>query len=165
MYNKPMNELQEKPLLYLATDHGGFALKEQAKQWLDEWEYEYHDLGANTLDPDDDYTTYAFPLAEKVSAAFAANPETTVRGVLFCRSGGGMSIAANKVKGVRAVPVYSAKEAQHARNDNHANVISLAGDWTTPEIAKQTLKAFLETPGSKETRHLRRLAQIATYKT
>jgi ribose 5-phosphate isomerase B len=155
--------METKPFIYLAADHGGFELKEQAKQWLTEWGYEFQDLGAESLVPDDDYTTYTFPLAEEVSNALKENPESNVRGVLFCRSGGGMAIAANKVKRVRAVPVYSVKEAKHARRDNHANIISLSGDWTTPEVAKETLQAFLETPGSTETRHLRRLQHIAAY--
>lgn len=155
--------MKVRPLVYLAADHGGFELKEKAKQWLDEWGYQYQDLGADELIPDDDYTTYAFPLAEKVAAAFTENPDSIVRGVMFCRSGGGMTIAANKVKKVRAVPVYSPKEAAHARNDNHANVISLAGDWTDDATAKETLRTFLETPGSTETRHLRRLQHIAAY--
>jgi ribose 5-phosphate isomerase B len=158
-----MNESSKNILVYLAADHGGFELKEKAKQWLDEWGYQYQDLGASEFEAADDYTTYAFPLSEKVGAAFAENAESTVRGVLFCRSGGGMTIAANKVKHIRAVPVYSPKEAKHARNDNHANVISLAGDWTDETTAKETLKAFLETPGSTEERHLRRLQHISAY--
>lgn len=151
-----------KPIIFLAADHGGFELKEEVKSWLQEWKYDYTDLGAHEFKADDDYPDYAFQLAEQVSKETKGGNED-VFGILVCRSGGGMTIAANKVKGVRAVPVYNPQEAAHARNDNHANVISLSGDWTDQETAYQTVKAFLQTPPSAESRHIRRLVKIIDY--
>jgi ribose 5-phosphate isomerase B len=145
--------------IYLGADHGGFELKEKIKLWLDEWGFKYQDQGALELNPDDDYPDFSFAVAEKVAAA---ESEATT-GILLCRSGGGMVVAANKVPGIRAVLVSSAKEAVHAKEHDHANIISLAGDWTEPEVVKETVKAFLETPYSDAARHQRRVQKIKDY--
>lgn len=161
--------MDDKPVVYLGADHGGFALKEQVKSWLTEWGYSYQDLGAHQLDPDDDYPQFALAVAEAVAAqrpelaAESAPPMAPALGVLLCRSGGGVIIAANKVSGIRAVQVNNPQEAMHAKEHNDANVISLAADWLSPEAAELTLKAFLTTPFTQEIRHVRRLAQISNY--
>lgn len=144
--------------VYLGADHGGFELKQQIKQWLTEWGVSFQDLGSAQLQPDDDYPDYALAVAEHV-----AQSSTEAVGVLVCRSGGGMTIAANKVKGIRAVPVYEPEQAVHAKTDDHANIISLAGDWTLPDQAKSTLRAFLETAPNQDERHLRRIRKIEAY--
>jgi ribose 5-phosphate isomerase B len=84
---------------------------------------------------------------------------------LVCRSGGGMTITANKVPGVRAVPVYEPRQASHAVMHDHVNVISLAGDWITESQAKATLQTFLESQPSQEERHVRRVEAITKYET
>lgn len=144
--------------VYVGADHGGFALKEEVKKWLLAWGYQVEDVGASVLNDDDDYPTFAFALAQAV-----ATDDNQSRGVLCCRSGGGMAVAANKVAGIRAVPVYSPKQAAHAVNDDHANVITLAGDWMTLEEAQETLKAFITTMPSQEERHQRRVDAIKAY--
>lgn len=157
-----------KPTIILGADHGGFTLKEKAKTWLENWGYNYEDVGALTLDPEDDYTRYAFAVAEKVAAAgseFQAGgmqPPPAI-GLLFCRSGGGMAIAANKIMGIRAVELPTTEAARHARTDNDANVGSLAGDWLSDNQAETIIKTFLTTPFSGAERHGRRLAQIRDY--
>lgn len=146
-------------MIYLGADHGGYELKEQARQWLDDWGYEYQDLGAFELDPNDDYPDYAIPVAESV-----AQDETEQSiGVLLCRSAGGVTIAANKVAGARAVAVRSEDEARHAREHNNANIIALSGDWLSPDEAQQVLQNFLETEFTGAERHQRRLTDIAKY--
>jgi ribose 5-phosphate isomerase B len=168
---------QIQPVIFLGADHGGFALKEQVKTWLTEWGYTFQDLGTHQLDPDDDYPQFAFAVAEAVAARPAgsaqltgstsgpvrAPAQTPALGVLLCRSGGGVIIAANKVAGIRAVQVNNPQEARHAKEHNNANVISLAADWLTPETAQHTLKTFLTTPFTNEPRHTRRIAQIEKY--
>lgn len=141
-------------MVYLGADHGGFALKEKIKQWLDEWGVEYKDLGAHELDPGDDYPDYAIRVAKHV----AQDPDN--RGILLCRSGGGMVIAANKIKGARAVEVFNERSAQHAREHNDANIMTLSGDWIEDEHASRALQVFLETEFSGEERHKRRLHKI-----
>lgn len=144
--------------IYLASDHGGFEMKKKFFSWLQSvfTQHKIEDLGPNLLDPDDDYPDYAFMLAEKVAA------DDNSVGILFCRSGGGMVIAANKVKGIRAVQVANSKEAAHAKEHNNANVISLAGDWIDLETAKNSIEIFFNTQFGKG-RHTRRLEKIAKY--
>lgn len=145
--------------IYLGADHGGYQLKEKTKQWLTEWGYEYQDLGAHQLDPADDYPQFAFAVAENV----AQNPGSL--GVLLCRSGAGVSISANKVKGVRATPAYSVPQIVQDRDHDDINVVTLAGNWLSDQEAQQLLKAFLETPYPRVERHQRRLDQISKYET
>lgn len=142
-------------MIYLGADHGGFELKEKIKSWLSEWNFEYEDCGALTLDPGDDYTDFAHEVALKVIQA----PEQN-KGVLLCRSGGGMVIAANRHLQSRAVFVSDERSAIHARKDNNANIISFAADWIDESTAKQSLFVFLQTPFSAKDRHVRRIRKI-----
>ncbi len=82
--------------IYLGADHRGYQLKEKIAKWLFEWKYDFSDMGAEHLDPEDDYPVYA----EKV-ASIVANEEES-RGILLCGSGVGVDVAANKFDGVRA---------------------------------------------------------------
>jgi len=149
--------------LILGTDHGGFSFKEAIKEWLTELGYSCQDLGAHTYDEADDYPPIAFGVAEAVVKAEESQEHADVRGILFCRSGGGMSIAANKVGGIRAVPLYSVKEAVHAKEHNNANVISISGDWMTEQEIKEVIKTYLETSYLNLERYNRRHEQISAY--
>ena len=155
-------------MIYIGSDHGGFELKEQMKEWLGQWQCQFEDCGAFKLDPEDDYPQFAFAVAQKVSKKDSLLEdclwEKASKGILICRSAGGVIIAANKVKGVRAVAVYDEKMASHARLHNNANIIGISGDWTNPEEAKKIVKTFLDTQFSNEERHARRLEQIKQYK-
>lgn len=142
-------------MIYLGADHGGFAVKEQIKQWLASGGYEMIDMGAPTLVPDDDYPIYAQAVALKIQE----DPEKN-RGILLCRSGGGMAIAANRFKEVRAVDCKSVEEAVHARQHNDANVLTLPAEWVTGEQAIDIVQAFLTTPFSGEQRHIQRIKKI-----
>ncbi|MDP3970530.1 MAG: RpiB/LacA/LacB family sugar-phosphate isomerase [bacterium] len=142
-------------MIYLGADHGGFELKNQIMQWLEEWSMPYEDLGAYEMDEQDDYPDFAFAVADKV----AENP-TNNRGILACRSAAGVIIAANKVKNIRAVATFNKVSAQHSREHNDANVIGLSGDWLSADDAKEMLQTWLTTDFSNEARHQRRLDQI-----
>ena len=141
--------------IYIGADHGGYALKEKVKTWLDEWKYDYTDEGALHLDPEDDYPDFAFAVAEAVSH------DSQGQGILICRSAAGMIIAANKVMGIRAVAVFDDVSTKHAREHNNANIIGLSGDWLDEEKAKQIVKTFLTTEFTKEERHQRRIDKIS----
>lgn len=143
--------------IYLGADHGGFSLKEEVKKWLVEEHYEVEDCGATTLNPEDDYPDFSFAVAEKV----AANKGGDDKGIIFCRSGAGAIIAANKIPGIRAVNTLSLETVQHAREDNNANVIGIGADILNAWQAKENILAFLTTPFSNEERHVRRLQKIA----
>lgn len=141
--------------VFLGADHRGFELKEKLKEWLEDHGHAVEDLGAHALVPDDDYPDFAFAVAEKVTENAAEH-----RGILFCGSGAGMDIAANKIKGIRATVIWSKESAEQARSHDDVNVISIAADWTPPEQAGEIVRMFLETPFSGEERHTRRLEKI-----
>ena len=145
--------------IYLASDHGGYQLKEQVKEFLSQ-ELVVVDLGARQLEPDDDYPVFALRLAEAVVASQQTEP---TYGFLFCRSGSGMVIAANKVLGARAVDIYSPDLAQHAVSHNHANIFAFGADFVDQQLVLEAIASILETQPSQAVRHLRRLAEISRY--
>lgn len=142
-------------MVYIGADHGGFLLKEEIKKWLGEENIAVEDLGANSLDPGDDYPDYADAVAKRV----ASDPETH-KGIVLCRSGAGVAIVANKTNNIRAVQVGDEEGARRARTDDNANIIALAGDWTTPEQAKQLISVFLKTPFVAQEKYQRRINKI-----
>ncbi len=142
----------------LGADHAGFELKEKIKKYLSEENIPYQDMGTHSTDPVD-YPEYAFKVAEKV----AENQDKGYRGVLICGTGTGMSIAANKVRGIRAAAAYDAYSAEMARNDNNTNVLGLRGRKFPFSKAKRILSIWLKTAYSNEERHNRRLEKIGSY--
>lgn len=141
-------------MIYLGADHGGFTLKEFLKERLRQEGFAVEDCGAQTLDPEDDYPQFAQAVAQKV----AEDPNAV--GILCCRSGAGMVIAANRVPEVRAVEGWNLESAKRTRQQNHANILSLAGDWLSNDAAWAIVEAFLKEPFSSEERHVRRVAQL-----
>lgn len=148
--------------IYLGSDHGGFALKEACKALLQTQypDFVIEDCGAFVLDADDDYPEFAFQVAHKTVAKLR---ETQALGILFCRSGSGMVIAANKVEGTRAVELYDETIAVHAKSHNHANVIALSGDYLDQATMMRLIELFLQTTTDPHERHARRIAQIIAY--
>lgn len=145
----------------IGADHGGFELKGKVVSYLEGRGILVSDVGPLTLDPDDDYPDFAARVAKAVAKDGSKIGQKSVLGIIICRSAGGVIIAANKIKGVRAVSVYDEKQAKHARQHNDANIIGLSGDWTPEAEAKKLIMAALETPYSNEPRHTRRLKKIA----
>ena len=142
--------------IYLGADHRGFALKEKLKQLLMNEAYDVVDLGAQTLVPTDDYPDYALAVAEAVGK----NPDVD-RGILICGSGFGVNIAANKLRGIRAVLPMSSDHAYVARHDDDANILALAADFTDGATVQKIVKTFLSTPFDREERYLRRVEKIS----
>ena len=142
--------------IYLGADHGGIALKAKLKAILANDAYEVVDVGADGADPGDDYPDFAKLVAEKVGEA----PDA-IRGILICRSGFGMDIAANKFRGVRAALPMSPDHAYQARHDDDVNVLCLAADFTDETTALNIVKVFLSTPFAKDGRYERRLQKIS----
>jgi RpiB/LacA/LacB family sugar-phosphate isomerase len=120
----------------LGADHGGFELKETFKKHLAARGLTVKDFGANTKDPADDYPDFAQP------AALAVAEGRAELGLLVCTSGVGITIAANKIPGVRAGQAFGEKDADLMKRHNDVNVLCLAGD-TQPELAKKILDAFI----------------------
>ena len=140
----------------LASDHAGLRLKEKVKKYLARKKIECEDLGTSSF-KSVDYPDYALKVAEKV----AKNKNT--RGILVCGTGTGMTIAANKVKGIRAVAAYDAYSAKMSRIDNDTNVLGLRGRFFPFEKMKKIITVWLDTPFSGEKRHKRRIKKIGDY--
>ena len=139
----------------IATDHGGFGLKEELVAKLRAAGHEIIDFGAHTLSADDDYPDYVVPLAEAVVAG------TVDRGVAICGSGVGASVCANKVKGVRACLIHDHFSAKQGVEDDHMNIICMGGRTVGPEVAWDLIQTFLAGQNSSAPRHLRRLGKVA----
>ncbi|CAN5338919.1 ribose 5-phosphate isomerase B [soil metagenome] len=141
-------------MIYLGSDHKGFALKEKVKIWLADWKYDFTDLGAASLNPNDDYTVYAEAVAEKIKA----NPDAF--GILICGSGVGVDVVANKFDGVRSSIGKSPDQVKAGRNDDNMNVLVIAADFTKEQDAKDMVKIFLETHFANLKRFNKRLDDI-----
>jgi len=139
--------------IYIGSDHAGFKLKKQIERWFKKNHVNYEDLGNLVLDQKDDYPDFAVKVAKR------AVKEKTI-GILLCGSAQGMCIAANKIKGARAVVPFSLKEARLAKEHNNANIICLSGWYSHLHKTTRMLEVFLITPFSKEERHVRRLKKI-----
>ena len=149
------DNVRQKMKIAIGSDHAGFELKESLKRFLKEKGYEYHDFGAEAFDSQDDYPIYG----RKVGEAVASGEYD--RGIVICGTGMGISIAANKVQGIRAAVCNSAEMARVSRAHNDANVLALGGRLLAKELAWDIVSAWLETPFLGEERHTRRLRQIA----
>lgn len=141
-------------MLYLGSDHGGYNLKEDLKKFLTAENIEFQDLGGSG-NPDDDYPEFSAKVAKAVQGDLQNN-----KGVLLCKSGQGVCIAANKFKGIRAGLAWNELVAKAGRNDDDINILCLPSDYISSEVATDILKTWLITPFSAEERRTRRLKEI-----
>jgi ribose 5-phosphate isomerase B len=143
----------------VATDHGGFSLKEDLAARLRAAGHEVVDFGAHELKPGDDYPDFVTPLARAVAAG------TVERGVGVCGSGVGASVCANKVRGVRAALVEDHFSARQGVEDDHMNIICMGARTMGPLLAWDLVQTFLAAEFNQAERHLRRLAKVAALET
>ena len=139
----------------IATDHAGRDVKLKVIEYLLENNIEVLDLSKNNT-PTDDYPDFAFKVANSV-----VNKEVDY-GILICTTGIGISIAANKVKGIRCANVHSVNDAKMTRIDNFANVLAFSSQLDL-ELIKNIITTFINTPSSTEIRHKRRVEKIIKY--
>ncbi|HDD53445.1 MAG: ribose 5-phosphate isomerase B [Aquificota bacterium] len=141
--------------LALASDHGGFELKEAVRGWLQEWGYQVVDLGTHSPESVD-YPDYI------ALAAAAVSRGETDRAVVLCGTGIGASIVANKFPGVRATLCHDIYTARMSRLHNDSNVLAMGGRILGADLAREMLKVWLETPfeGGRHERRLRKVAEI-----
>ena len=139
-------------MLYIGADHGGLKLKELLKRHFDSNKIKYTDLGTYSEEPVD-YPDIAFKVAKAVAKEKA-------KGILICGTGTGMCIAANKVKGIRAVVAYDKYSAEMSRLHNDANVLCLRGRKVNFKNQLKIAGIWLKTKFSGETRHKKRIAKI-----
>jgi len=144
--------------IYLATDHAGFAFKEELKAELLRQGFDVEDCGAYSYDESDDYPDYIARAARAVSE----NPDTS-RAIIFGGSGQGEAIVANKFPSVRAAVFYglSGEIVTLSREHNNTNILSIGARFVSPEEMKRIVLVWLETHFSYEERHVRRLNKIA----
>ena len=141
------------PVIFVGADHAGYPLKEQLMPWLEAQRLTIVDLSPNLVEGDD-YPAHALRVARHVAKTPGA------RGILVCGSGVGVTIAANRVKKVRAFDAYDERTTKLAREHNDANVIALSGWHQDVDQAEQLLKTFFTTKASRSSRHVRRVAQL-----
>jgi ribose 5-phosphate isomerase B len=140
----------------IATDHGGFGLKEALLTQLRAAGHEVVDFGAHSLNPSDDYPDFVIPLARAVAAA------EVERGVAICGSGVGVAICANKVPGIRAAIIHDHFSAWQGVEDDHMNIMCMGGRTVGPAVAWDLVQTFLAAEFSQGKRHLRRLSKVAS---
>ena len=138
----------------IASDHGGFVLKEQIAELLRGSAHEVLDFGALHPSPGDDYPDYVIPLARAVAAG------AVDRGIALCGSGVGASICANKVAGVRAGLIHDVFSARQGVEDDDMNVLCLGGKVIGIALALELIETFLSARFSGASRHRRRLAEL-----
>ena len=136
----------------LGCDHGGYALKEQIKTWLTELGCGYEDFGCHSLDSCD-YPDFGAAAAKAVAAGECE------KGIVVCTTGIGISIAANKVKGIRCAHCADCLQAKMTRLHNDANMMAIGAGFTGPNMAKEMVQAFLTTE-FEGGRHQRRVDKM-----
>lgn len=144
---------EDKTMIALGCDHGGFELKQEIKQYLDENKLEYVDFGTDSTESVD-YPVYA---RKVVHAILSGECE---KGILICGTGIGISIAANRYKGIRAALCTDCFMAEATRQHNDANILALGGRVVGPGLAVKIVDTFLNTPFSEGERHKNRIRLI-----
>ena len=137
----------------LGCDHGGYALKEHIRAYLESKGHEVVDCGTYSTDSCD-YPIFGEAAARKVQSGECE------RGIVICTTGIGISIVANKVKGIRCALCHDCFSAKATRLHNNANILAMGGRVVGPGLAVKIVDTFLNTPFSEEERHIRRIKQI-----
>ena len=142
-------------MIAIGSDHGGYKLKEEIKKYLDEKEIEYKDFGTMS-EENIDYPNIAKEIAKVVQS------KKYEKGILICRSGIGMSICANKFKGIRCTPCHNEYTAKYARLHNNSNILALGADDITTNEAICILRMWLATEfeGGRHEERLKLIEEI-----
>lgn len=140
-------------MIALGCDHGGYSLKEEVKKHLEERNIAYKDYGCDSTESCD-YPIYAKKVAQAVAS------KECEQGILICGTGIGISIAANKVKGIRAALCHDCFSAQATREHNNANILAMGARVVGPGLVLKIVDTFLDTEFSNDERHIRRINMI-----
>lgn len=141
--------------VFIGADHRGFELKNKLMEYLQEQDIRVEDMGNYTYDPVDNFPVYG----KKVAQAVAQKPEEFL-GLLVCGAGIGMSVAANRIKGVRAGLCDSVKQVEHGRSNDHMNALCLAADYLTFDEARSLVDAFIKTPVKLDEKYIKRAKML-----
>ncbi|MDO8425450.1 MAG: RpiB/LacA/LacB family sugar-phosphate isomerase [bacterium] len=140
--------------IVIGADYRGYKRKEELKAWLAEQGHVVEDLGCETAE-ENSFVPYAAAVAQRVAH------DSNVLGIVICGSGAGVTIAANKVAGARAVLAQSPEVAEHGRRSDDMNILALSADFTSFASSRAIVRAFLETEFEPLERRVQRLEQIA----
>lgn len=144
---------RKKKMIAIGCDHGGYELKQEIMEYLDKKGYDYRDFGCYSTESVD-YPEFARKVCESI------NSGESEKGILICGTGIGISIAANKVKGIRAALCTDCFMAEATRLHNDANVLALGGRVVGAGLAIKIVETFLTTEFSNDERHIRRINLI-----
>lgn len=150
-----------RPIIYVATDHAGFDLKNDVRDWLISEGYEVKDCGAHTFNAEDDFPDFIQPAAEAVAEA----PKNR-RAIIFGASGQGEAMQANRYKGVRAAVYYGGEGeiVTLSRQHNDANILSIGARFVSPDKAKEMIWMWLHTDASAVEKYRRRNLKLDRFK-
>ncbi len=142
-------------MIAIGSDHGGYKLKEEIKKYLDEKEIEYKDCGTYS-EQSVDYPDIAKDVAKRVQSKECDS------GILICRSGIGMSIVANKFKGIRCAKCENEEEAKFSKMHNDSNILTLGADYITTSTAICVVRAWIATPfeGGRHAERIKLIEEI-----
>jgi len=144
-------------MIYLGADHRGYDLKEKIKKWLKDKRYEFVDFGNDKLDQEDDYPDFALKVIRKIK-------KEGDFGILFCGSGVGMDILANRFSHIRCGLGFVSQQIRIAKRDDNINCLALPADFSTETEARTIIEMFLETNFAEGEKYLRRLKKIEKIK-
>lgn len=140
--------------IFIGADHAGFELKNALREHLFHANHDLEDVGALTLDQDDDYPMYAYTVATKVLG------EDDALGILICGSGQGMTIAANRLSGIRAALAWDTPTAVASKVDDDSNILSLPARYIDTQTAFDIVDAWLEAEFKADPKYKRRLDEL-----
>ncbi len=140
-------------MITIGSDHGGYDLKQLVIQYLEEKQIPYQDMGCDSR-ASVDYPVYGKAVAQAVADG------SCEKGIVICTTGIGISIAANKVPGVRCALCSDTLSARMTRLHNNANVLAMGGGMIGPNLALDIVETFLNTPFSEEEKHKRRVDML-----
>lgn len=140
-------------MVALGCDHGGYELMREVKKFLEQKGIAYKDFGTDSTDSTD-YPIYAKRVGKAVQSGECE------KGILICGTGIGISITANKMKGIRCALCHDVFSAEATRQHNDANILAMGGRVVGPGLALKITETFLSTPFSGEERHQRRISQM-----
>lgn len=150
-------------MIYFATDHAGFELKEKLKKYVFELGYETEDFGSFQYDENDDYPDTILPAVKAVARDLENGIDS--KAIILGGSGQGEAMVANRVAGIRATVLYDYNEdiIKLSKEHNDANILSLGARFISEEDAQKAVKLWLETPFSGEERHKRRVEKFNNF--
>ncbi|QQG44317.1 MAG: RpiB/LacA/LacB family sugar-phosphate isomerase [Candidatus Roizmanbacteria bacterium] len=141
--------------IFIGTDHRGFELKNKLLDYLQDKNIRVEDMGNYEYDAEDDNPDYA----KKVAQAVLQNPSEFL-GIVICGSGIGVSMAANRFKGIRCALGFDISQVKHGRENDHINVLAIPAEYTDFETATQMIDTFIQTPIIKKEKYLRRSRKL-----